>query len=209
MSATVVAWRTLYALRRPGRFASREGGMLSIAPERVCFLIVKAREFDAKMEPEIPDPGDNPTDDADREILFDYPDDPTVEEIRGFLESLNEDEADGTAGARLGGARGLRRRRVGRGGRRSPGEPGRAQARRLSQHPAPRRLPGRRTERARIFLRGRGHRPPVAARVAASRNRHVARVTRRGPCRRGRGRDRPPSAGPLRCTSRGRPDCAA
>jgi len=33
------------------------------------------------------------TDDADREILFDYPDDPTVEEIRGFLESLNEDEA--------------------------------------------------------------------------------------------------------------------
>ena len=67
--------------------------MLSISPERVCFLIVKAREFDAKMEPEIPDPGDNPTDDADREILFDYPDDPTVEEIRGFLESLNEDEA--------------------------------------------------------------------------------------------------------------------
>jgi uncharacterized protein DUF3775 len=67
--------------------------MLTIAPEKVCFLIIKAREFDAKMEPEVPDPGDNPTDDADREILFDYPDDPTVEEIRGFLESLNEDEA--------------------------------------------------------------------------------------------------------------------
>ena len=26
-------------------------------------------------------------------FLFDYPDHPTVEEIRGFLESLNEDEA--------------------------------------------------------------------------------------------------------------------
>jgi len=66
--------------------------MLTIALEKVCFLIIKAREFDAKMEPEVPEPGDNPTDDADREVLFDYPDDPTVEEIRGFIESLNEDE---------------------------------------------------------------------------------------------------------------------
>ena len=66
--------------------------MLTIALEKICFLIIKAREFDAKMEPEVPEPGDNPTDDADREILFDYPDDPTVEEIRGFIESLNEDE---------------------------------------------------------------------------------------------------------------------
>lgn len=67
--------------------------MLTIAPQKVCYLIIKAREFDAKMEPEVPVPGDNPTDDADRGILFDYPDDPTVEEIRGFLEGLNEDEA--------------------------------------------------------------------------------------------------------------------
>jgi hypothetical protein len=67
--------------------------MLTIAPEKVCYLIIKAREFDVKMEPEVPDPGDNPTDDADREILFDYPDDPTVEEIRAFLEGLNEDES--------------------------------------------------------------------------------------------------------------------
>lgn len=66
--------------------------MLTISLEKVCFLIIKAREFDAKMEPEDPDPGDNPTDDADREILFDYPDDPTVEEIRGLIEGLNEDE---------------------------------------------------------------------------------------------------------------------
>lgn len=67
--------------------------MLTIAPEKVCYLIIKAREFDVKMEPEVPDSGDNPTDDADREILFDYPDDPTVEEIRAFLEGLNEDES--------------------------------------------------------------------------------------------------------------------
>ena len=66
--------------------------MLSIALEKVCFLIIKAREFDAKMDPEVPEPGDNPIDDADREVLFDYPDDPTVEELRGFIASLNEDE---------------------------------------------------------------------------------------------------------------------
>ena len=66
--------------------------MLSIALEKVCFLIIKAREFDAKMDPEVPEPGDNPIDDADREVLFDYPDDPTVEELRGFITSLNEDE---------------------------------------------------------------------------------------------------------------------
>lgn len=66
--------------------------MLTIALEKICFLIMKAREFDAKMDPEVPEPGDNPTDDEDREVLFDYPDDPTVEEIQGFIEALNEDE---------------------------------------------------------------------------------------------------------------------
>lgn len=66
--------------------------MLTISLEKICFLIIKAREFDAKMEPEVSDPGDNPIDDADREVLFDYPDDPTVEEIRGLIEGLNEDE---------------------------------------------------------------------------------------------------------------------
>jgi len=67
--------------------------MLTIAPEKVCYLIIKAREFDAKMEPEVSDPGDNAVDDASREVLFDYPDDPTVEEIRAVLKGLNEDES--------------------------------------------------------------------------------------------------------------------
>ena len=67
--------------------------MLTIDPERVCFLIIKARAFDAKMEPEVSDPGDNPIDDGNRAVLFDYPDDPTVEEIKACIESLNVDEA--------------------------------------------------------------------------------------------------------------------
>ncbi len=67
--------------------------MLTIDHEKICYLIIKAREFDAKMEPEEPDPGDNPVDNLDREVLFDYPDDPTAQEVRACLESLNEDEA--------------------------------------------------------------------------------------------------------------------
>lgn len=65
---------------------------LSLDHEKICYLIIKAREFDVKMEPEVGEPGDNPTDDAEREILFDYPDDPTVEEIRSFLATFNVDE---------------------------------------------------------------------------------------------------------------------
>ncbi len=51
--------------------------MLNISPEKICYIIVKAREFDAKVEPVEPDPGSNPADGGEREILSDYRDDPT------------------------------------------------------------------------------------------------------------------------------------
>ena len=41
---------------------------LTILPEKVCFIIVKAREFDAKDEVTEPDPGSNPSDDKDWEV---------------------------------------------------------------------------------------------------------------------------------------------
>ena len=66
--------------------------MQAISSEKVCFIIVKAREFDAKVDPVIDDPGDNPTDDNDSEVLADYPDDPVYEELTSFIESLSEDE---------------------------------------------------------------------------------------------------------------------
>ena len=66
--------------------------MKSISSEKVCFIIVKAREFDAKVAPVIDNPGDNPTDDNDVEVLADYPDDPVYEELTSFIESLSEDE---------------------------------------------------------------------------------------------------------------------
>ncbi len=66
--------------------------MREISSDQVCFLIIKLRQFQVKEAPVIPDPGDNVTDDADREVLFDLPDDATEEEIRAFFEQLNEDE---------------------------------------------------------------------------------------------------------------------
>src|ERR1043166_580341 len=65
---------------------------LNISPEKVCFIIIKAREFDVKVEPVEPDPASNPADDGQSEILEDYPDDPTQTELRDAIDDLNDDE---------------------------------------------------------------------------------------------------------------------
>jgi hypothetical protein len=68
------------------------GPTLTISPEKVCFVIIKAPEFDAKDEVTEPDPGSNPTDDKDTAVLEDHEDDPVVEELTSFIDSLSEDE---------------------------------------------------------------------------------------------------------------------
>ncbi len=65
---------------------------LNISPEKVCFLIIKAREFDAKEGPNESDPGSNPSDDKEASVLEDQPDDPVVEEITSLIDSLSMDE---------------------------------------------------------------------------------------------------------------------
>jgi hypothetical protein len=65
---------------------------LTISPEKVCFLVIKAREFDAKDEVTEPDPGSNASDDKDIAVLEDHRDDPVVEEITSLINSLDEDE---------------------------------------------------------------------------------------------------------------------
>ncbi len=74
------------------RDAPEEGDVLSISPEKVCFIIIKAREFDAKDAVTDPDPGSNPTDDREAAVLEDHEDDPVVEELTGFIDTLTEDE---------------------------------------------------------------------------------------------------------------------
>jgi hypothetical protein len=72
--------------------ASTEAGPLTISPEKVFFVIVKAREFDAKDPVTDPDSGSNPSDDQDMAVLEDHGDDPVVEELTSFINCLSEDE---------------------------------------------------------------------------------------------------------------------
>jgi hypothetical protein len=65
---------------------------LTISPEKVCFVIMKARQFDAKDAVSEPDPGSNPSDDMDVGVLEDHADDPVVEELTSLIDSLSEDE---------------------------------------------------------------------------------------------------------------------
>jgi Protein of unknown function (DUF3775) len=65
---------------------------LAISTEKVCYIILKAREFDVKVEPAEDDPGSNPTDDADASVLEDYEDDPTLAELKEAIDDLNDDE---------------------------------------------------------------------------------------------------------------------
>lgn len=66
--------------------------MLTIPLDKVCFIIIKAREFDEKVEVTDPDSGSNPSDDMDVEVLESYPDDPTYDELSGAIMALNDDE---------------------------------------------------------------------------------------------------------------------
>jgi hypothetical protein len=76
---------------------------LSISSEKVCYLIVKFREFDAQDVETDPDDSSSPTDDRMLAILEAHADDPVAQEIRDFVEELNDDEqADLLALLRLG-----------------------------------------------------------------------------------------------------------
>lgn len=65
---------------------------LTISPEKVCFIIIKVREYDAKDQVSEPEPGSNPSDDKEVSVLEDHQDDPVVEEITSLINSLSEDE---------------------------------------------------------------------------------------------------------------------
>ena len=66
---------------------------LSISTEKVCFVVVKAREFDVKdADTTLDDDGSNPTDDRMIEVLEDRPDDPVIQELVAFIEGMSEDE---------------------------------------------------------------------------------------------------------------------
>jgi hypothetical protein len=75
---------------------------LSISPEKVVFLIEKAREFDVKEGVSDPDAGSNGSDDRMVDVLEDG-DDPVAREIAGLISAMDVDEqVDLVALMRLG-----------------------------------------------------------------------------------------------------------
>jgi hypothetical protein len=65
---------------------------LAISPDKVCFIIVKARDFDVKDVVTDPDDSSNATDDAMLSVLEDHKDDPVVQEISAAIFGMTEDE---------------------------------------------------------------------------------------------------------------------
>jgi Protein of unknown function (DUF3775) len=76
---------------------------LMISPEKVGYLIEKAREFDVKESATDLDSGSNGADDEMIDVLEDNGRDPVAREITGFIDALSEDEkVDLVALMRLG-----------------------------------------------------------------------------------------------------------
>ena len=65
---------------------------LTISSESVCFIIVKAREFDAQDVVTDPDSGSNAADDGAASVLEAHSDDLTQKELVAFITALSEEE---------------------------------------------------------------------------------------------------------------------
>jgi hypothetical protein len=65
---------------------------LDIAPEKVAHVIIKAREFDAKVGAWDANAEDGDTEEDPGAILEDLANDPTAAELIGFIDALNDDE---------------------------------------------------------------------------------------------------------------------
>ena len=65
---------------------------LLIATDKVCFIVMKARQFDGMVEVSDPGSGSNPIDDGSIDVLEDGADDPVRHELVSFIRALDIDE---------------------------------------------------------------------------------------------------------------------
>ena len=65
---------------------------LSIATDKICFIIAKAREYDVKDVVTDPADGSNPTDDHMVAVLEDHANDPVVQELVAAINAMSVDE---------------------------------------------------------------------------------------------------------------------
>jgi hypothetical protein len=64
----------------------------SLSTDKAYVILLKAREFDEKVEDTDPDSGSDPTDDGAVDVLEQKRDDPTEQELAGAVAELNDDE---------------------------------------------------------------------------------------------------------------------
>jgi len=66
--------------------------MLNINPDTVCFIIAKAREFQAKEGVVIPEPiADSPAENWAMQVLADHADDHLLQEVTAAIDEMDED----------------------------------------------------------------------------------------------------------------------
>lgn len=65
---------------------------LEIAPEKVAHIIIKAREYGAKVGPWNATTEEGDAEEDPGAILEDFAGDPTLQELMGFIGALNDDE---------------------------------------------------------------------------------------------------------------------
>lgn len=65
---------------------------MDISTDKVCDLILRARQVDGKEGMTDPDSGSNPIDDGSTDVLTSAPGDTTEDQIREFIAGLNDDE---------------------------------------------------------------------------------------------------------------------
>ena len=68
--------------------------MLNLNPETVCFIISKARQFQAKEEVVIPEVPYSATDDWARQILASHIEDACVREVKATVQDLEPDQQE-------------------------------------------------------------------------------------------------------------------
>ena len=65
---------------------------LTITPDSAFSIVLKARQFDAKVEETDPDSGSNPSDDSSVDALEFGASDDTLHELNSAISDLNDDE---------------------------------------------------------------------------------------------------------------------
>ena len=65
---------------------------MDVSPDKVCFIIQKAHEFHAKEEVVIPEEPSAPSDDWALQVLADHSDDPSYQELRDLISTMDTEE---------------------------------------------------------------------------------------------------------------------